>query len=157
MRKRPSVDYFTRSLGTQVTATELSPTLTEPLYPEYWEGYIFPEEEADCEPALLRSKKVSDEAFEWFDPPTNGCIYYGQDSTEAGEQLIAGKATNLARFEPIDDIVTGLIVGAEYNAQRTVAGVPVLVKARVKPIVISYGIIVNSFATNVVKTTWIYS
>jgi hypothetical protein len=48
--------------------------------------------------------------------------------------------------------VTGLIVGAEYNAQTTLSGVPVMVMARVKPIAINYAMFVHPFTTNAVKT-----
>jgi hypothetical protein len=53
--------------------------------------------------------------------------------------------------------VTGLIVGAEYNHQTTFSGVPMMVIAHVKPIAIKYGMFVNPFATNGVKTTLIHS
>jgi len=48
--------------------------------------------------------------------------------------------------------VTGLIVGAEYNAQTTLSGFPAMVMAHVKPIAINYAMFVNPFATNAVKT-----
>jgi len=38
--------------------------LAQPLHPERREVYIVPEEEDECMPALLASKKVSNEAFE---------------------------------------------------------------------------------------------
>jgi hypothetical protein len=53
--------------------------------------------------------------------------------------------------------MTGLIVGAEYNAQTTLSGVSVMVMARVKPIAINYAMFVNPFATNGVKTAQIHS
>jgi len=43
----------------------------------------------------------------------------------------------LWRYERFVDNVTGLIVGAEYNAQTTVADVPAMVMARGKPIAIN--------------------
>jgi len=55
------------------------------------------------------------------------------------------------------DNVTGLIVGAEYNAQTTLSGVPAMVMADVKPIAINYAMFVNPFATNAVKTAQIHS
>jgi len=53
--------------------------------------------------------------------------------------------------------VTGLIVGAEDNAQTTLSGVPAMVMARVKPIPIDNAMFVNPFATNAVKTAQIHS
>ena len=49
------------------------------------------------------------------------------------------------------------MVGAEYNAQTTLSGVPAMVMARVKPIAMNYAMFVNSFATNEVKTAQIHS
>jgi hypothetical protein len=46
--------------------------------------------------------------------------------------LVAWKAGNLWGYEPFVDDVTGLIIGAEYNAQTTISGVPAMVTARVK-------------------------
>jgi len=71
--------------------------------------------------------------------------------------LVAWKAENLWRYEPFVDDVTGLIVGAEYNAQTTLSGVPAMVMARVKSIAINYAMFVNPFATNAVKTAQIHS
>jgi hypothetical protein len=51
--------------------------------------------------------------------------------------------------------MTGLIVGAEYNAQTTLSGVLAIVMARLKPIAINYVMFVNPFTTNVVKTAQI--
>jgi hypothetical protein len=51
--------------------------------------------------------------------------------------------------------VTGLIVGAEYNAQTTLLPVPAMVMAHVKPIAISYVMFENPFATNEVRTAQI--
>jgi len=53
--------------------------------------------------------------------------------------------------------VTGLNIDAAYNAHKALAGVPVMAMALVKPAAINYGILVNSFATNAVKTTQTYS
>jgi len=53
--------------------------------------------------------------------------------------------------------VTGLIIGAEYNAQKTVSGVPAMGMACVMPIGINYVMFVNLFATNAVKTPQIHS
>jgi hypothetical protein len=52
--------------------------------------------------------------------------------------------------------VTGLIVGAEYNAQTIHFGLPAMIMARVKPIAINYVMFVNTFALNTVKTTQIH-
>jgi hypothetical protein len=71
--------------------------------------------------------------------------------------LVAWKAGNLWRYEPFVENVTGLIIGAEYNAQTTLSGILAMVMAHVKPIVINYAIFVNPFATNAVKTTHIHS
>jgi hypothetical protein len=64
---------------------------------------------------------------------------------------------NLWRYELFVDDVTGLIVGAEYNAQTTLSGVSVMVMAPVKAIAINYAMFVNPFATNGVKTAQIHS
>jgi hypothetical protein len=40
--------------------------------------------------------------------------------------LIAWEAGNLWRYETLVDDVTGLIVGAEYNALETLAGDPAM-------------------------------
>jgi hypothetical protein len=53
--------------------------------------------------------------------------------------------------------VTGLIVSAEYNAQTTLSGVPAMVMARVKPILINFAMFVNRFATTTVKIAQIHS
>jgi hypothetical protein len=53
--------------------------------------------------------------------------------------------------------VTGLIVGAEYNAQTTLLGVPAMVMSRVTPIAINYDTFVNPVATNAVKTAQIHN
>jgi hypothetical protein len=53
--------------------------------------------------------------------------------------------------------VTGLIVGAEFNAQTTLSGVPAMVMAHVKCIVMNYVMFVNPIATNAVKTIQIDS
>jgi len=71
--------------------------------------------------------------------------------------LVTWKAGNLWRYEPFVDDVTGLIVGAEYNAQTTLTGIPAMVMAGVNPIAINYAIFVNPFATNAVKTAHIHS
>jgi len=59
MGKRPSKDSFKSTLGTPVTATQLTPTSAQPLHPEHREVYIVSEEEDEHEPAPLASKKVS--------------------------------------------------------------------------------------------------
>jgi len=71
--------------------------------------------------------------------------------------LVALKGGNLSRYEPIVDDKTGLIVGAECNAQTTLSGVPAMVMARVKPIAIKYALFVNPFDTNAVKSAQIHS
>jgi len=48
------------TLGKGVAATELTPVLARPQYPESWAVYIVSEEENQCEPAPLASKKVFD-------------------------------------------------------------------------------------------------
>jgi len=70
--------------------------------------------------------------------------------------LVAWKAGNLWQYEPVVDDMTGLIVGAEYNAQTTLSGVPAMVMACVKPIAIDYTMFVNPFAMNAVKTAQIH-
>jgi hypothetical protein len=51
--------------------------------------------------------------------------------------LIAYKAGNVWQIEPVGNEVTGLIIGAECNAQRTLSGIPVIIMARVMPIAIN--------------------
>jgi len=70
--------------------------------------------------------------------PGNVYIYSRKDSIEAGEQLVAWNARNLWwRHECYVDDVSGLIVSAEYNAQTTLSGVPVMVMACVNPMAIN--------------------
>jgi len=53
--------------------------------------------------------------------------------------------------------MAGLIMCAEYNAQTMLSDIPAMVMAHVKPIAINYGMFVNPFAINSVKTTQIHS
>jgi len=53
--------------------------------------------------------------------------------------------------------MTGLLVGTDYNSQTTLSGILAMVMACVKPVAINYGIFVNPFATNAVKTAQIAS
>jgi len=76
-----------------------------------------------------------------------------KDSNDASEQLVGCKAGNLWQYEPFIDDLTGHIVGAEYNAQKTLSIVPVMVMACVKPIAINYAIFLNPIATNAVNVT----
>jgi len=71
--------------------------------------------------------------------------------------LVAWEAGNLWRYEPFIDDVTGIIAGAEYNAQTTLSGILAMVMARVKPIAINCGMSVNPFAKNAAKTAQIHS
>jgi len=71
--------------------------------------------------------------------------------------LVAWKAGNLQQNEPFVDDLTSLIIGTEYNNQRTFSDVLAIVIARVKPICINYAMFVNAFATNSVKTARIRS
>jgi hypothetical protein len=64
MGNRTSKDSFMSTLGKRVAATQLTPTSAQRLHPEHWEVYIVSEEEDECEPAPLGSKKVSNYAFE---------------------------------------------------------------------------------------------
>jgi len=68
-----------------------------------------------------------------------------------------GKIGNLWRHEPFVDDVTGLIVGAEYNAQSTISVVLATVMAHVKPIAVNSAIFMNPLAKNAVKTAQIHS
>jgi len=52
--------------------------------------------------------------------------------------------------------MTGLIVGAESNAQTTLSGVPAMVVAPGKPIAINDVMFGTPFATNAVKTDQIH-
>jgi hypothetical protein len=60
----PSKDSFTSTLGKQVEANKLFAKSVLPLHPEHREVYIVSEEEDQRKPALLASKKVSNQAFE---------------------------------------------------------------------------------------------
>jgi len=71
--------------------------------------------------------------------------------------LVAWNAANLWRYEPCVEVVTGLIIGAEYNTQTTLSRFPAMVMARVKPIAINYAMFVNPFDMNVVMITQIDS
>jgi len=64
MVKWPSNNSFTSTLGHQVTATQFTPTSSQPLHPERGEIHILLEEEDERKPALLVSKKVPNSAFE---------------------------------------------------------------------------------------------
>jgi len=55
------------------------------------------------------------------------------------------------------DNVTGLIVSAEYKAQRTLSGMLAKVMAHVKPIPINDEMFVKPFATNAVNVAQIHS
>jgi hypothetical protein len=59
MGKRPSKYSFISPLAKQATATQSSPTLSQPLHPEHREVIIVSEEEDECEPVPLAHKKVS--------------------------------------------------------------------------------------------------
>jgi len=155
--KRPSTDSFMSTLGKWVVATQWTSMSVQPLKSERGEVYIFPEEEDESELVPLASMKVSNEAFQWLNPPAKIYICEREDVTQASERLDAWKAGNLWQYEPCVDDVTGLIVGAECNAQIILSGVTVMVMARVKPISINCAMFVNPFATNSVKTTQIHS
>jgi len=71
--------------------------------------------------------------------------------------LVAWKAANLWQSNSIVDDVTGLIVGAEYNAQTTLSGVLAMFMEHVKSIAINYAMFVNPFAMNAVKAAQIHS
>jgi hypothetical protein len=71
MGKRPSKDSSTSILGNGVAANQLAPTVAQPLHPEHREVNKVSEEEDEPEPTLLASKKVSNYAFEWLNPPAN--------------------------------------------------------------------------------------
>jgi hypothetical protein len=53
--------------------------------------------------------------------------------------------------------VTRLIIGAQYNTQTTLSGIPAMVIAHVTPIAVNHEMFVNPFATNAVKTPPILS
>jgi len=55
----------------------------------------------------------------------------------------------------VDD-VTGLIVGAEYNAQTPLSGIPAIVMACVKPLAIDYTMFVNLFEPYAIMTAQIH-
>jgi len=63
MGMRPSKDSFMATLGKQVTATQLNTMSVQPLQSERREVFIFSEEEDDCEPVSLASKKLFHSAF----------------------------------------------------------------------------------------------
>jgi len=89
--------------------------------------------------------------------PGNVYTYWKKDSNEASEQLVAWTAGNLWPHEPFVDDMTGLIIGVQYNTQTTLSANLAVVMARVKPIAIKYGLFLNPFATNAVKTAQIHS
>jgi len=85
---------------------------------------------------------------------TRECIYYyRKDSNQAGQQLVQWKAWNLWCYEPCVHKVTGLIIGAEFSAQTTLAGIPAIIMTHVKSIAIICTMFVNRIATNAVKTS----
>lgn len=69
--------------------------------------------------------------------------------------MVTWKAGNVGQYEPCVNDVTGLIGRAEYYAKTTLSGVPTMVMPRSKPMAVHYVMLVNPFATNVVKTTQI--
>jgi len=60
------------------------------------------------------------------------------------------------RYEHFVDDVTGLIVGAKYNSQTALYGIPAMVMTRLKPIAIKYVMVMHRFPTNTVKTAKIH-
>jgi len=105
------------------------------------------------ETAPLVSKKVFDSAFRQLNSPVDVYIYKRKELKEASDQLVEWIAGNLWRYEPFVDDLTGLIIGAEHNAQTPPSGVTAMVMAYVKPRAVHYAMFMNPFATNVVKTT----
>jgi len=155
--KRPWDDSFTSTLGKWVAATRLMPMSAQLQHPERRGVYIVLQQQDERDAVLQASKKVSEWAFEWLDPPSNVYIYLRNDSNGAGEQLIACNPGNLWRYEPCVDDMTGLIACTDYNAQTTLSGVRVIFMARVKPIAFNYVMFVNQFDPNVVRTAQIHS
>jgi len=84
-------------------------------------------------------------------------MYWRKDSHKTSEQLVAWQGGNLWRYTPFVADMTGLIISAEYNTQPSLAGVPGMAMARVKPIAINFAMFVNPFATSGVKNTQIHS
>lgn len=95
--------------------------------------------------------------FKQLNLPVNVYIHWRNDSNKPGEQWVAWKAQNLCQFEPIVEDIAGIIVGAEYNAETMLSGVPVIVKACGKPSYSHYAMLVNRFATNAVKSSPSYT
>jgi len=60
MGKRASKDSFTSTLGKRVAATQFTPISEQPQHPEHRDVYILSDDEDECKPAPLASKKVSD-------------------------------------------------------------------------------------------------
>ena len=60
MGKRPSEDSFTSTIGKGVMATQSTPTSAQPLHPERREVHIVSEEDDECKPTPLASKKELD-------------------------------------------------------------------------------------------------
>jgi hypothetical protein len=52
--------------------------------------------------------------------------------------------------------MASIIIGTEYNTQMTHSGILVLIMVSVQPIAIKYGMFVNPFAMDTVKTTQIH-
>jgi len=75
MGMRPSKGSFLSTLGRHVAATELTPMPARHLHPERREVDIFLEEVDERVTAPLASKKVSNYAFDWVNPPANVYIY----------------------------------------------------------------------------------
>jgi len=69
--QRPSRHCFTSTLGMCVVATQLSPTSVQPLQPKRREINIVWEEDDECEPTPLASKKVLDYVYKRLNLPTN--------------------------------------------------------------------------------------
>ena len=128
----------------------------QPLYPECRELNIVLDGEDKFEPALLASSTVFDQAFTQLDLPANVYTFSRIDSNESCKQLVAWQAGNLSRDEPSVGNIIRLIVGAEYNTQTTLSGIPAMAMAHVQPLALDYAMFVNPFATNAVKTIQIH-
>ena len=157
MGRQPSKDSFPSRLGKHVTATQFTATSVWPLHPQHWMVNILSEEEDEREPTPPPSRKVFNKGFEWFNPPNKEYLYQRKDSNEDSKQLVPWNAGNQWQYGPFVNDVTGLICGAEYDSQTTLAAVPAMVLGHVQHIAISHLIFVNPFATHVVITFQIHS
>jgi hypothetical protein len=80
-----------------------------------------------------------------------------KDSYKAGEEFVAWKASNLWRYQSFFHDVTGFILSTKYITHTTISVVLAIIIACIKPVHVSYAMLLNPFPKNVGKATQIHS